>query len=480
MIINLHDLQVVGDDFSSSDETSGFSKGGFIGFFVVGEELLYGFVIFGLILICESKVFSNHDEGSLGEETNVFRLQVVDADIQEFSFVFEVEDGEVAHESGKGIGVLGLELGEDFRESGLGLSTVETNLEEGHKEGLHLGGIVSGESTNSADDFIKEIGLLDVDLAERGDDFDEFIASEGREDTADISEDVVVDGGVSGVEISESLEGLDNFGGVHSLVEIVIVGDEFSDDGNVEFVVLSDILRRDGLEDVGVQLLVTKVQEALDGFNIQISGGFKELSGESQNGGEGRQDSLGTSFGEVLLEGFQLLVDFSDNFFVFEDGRRGSLEDISEELGASVKTFIAGLGLFIDLSGIFSSEEVVIDQVHGVHEFEIRRDGSVGGFIDFVGLLGDVGSDLRSNAQSVESLDEAVNALESDFILVLFHNGHKFKEESVEFGFESVEFIYKFSVVLKARQDLSERNGFVVGVFDDVGEQEDLVNVDVF
>jgi hypothetical protein len=182
----------------------------------------------------------------------VFRLQVADADIQEFGFVFEVEDGEVAHESGEGGGVLGLELSEDFRESGLGLSTVETNSEESHKEGLHLGGIVSGESTNSADDFIKEIGLLDVDLAERGNNFNEFIASKGSEDTADIGEDVVVDGGVSGVEIGESLEGLDNFGGVHSLVEIVVVGDEFSDDGDVEFIVLSDVLRRDGLEDVGV------------------------------------------------------------------------------------------------------------------------------------------------------------------------------------------------------------------------------------
>jgi len=479
LIINLHDLQVVGDDFSSSDETSGFSEGGFIGFFVVGEELLYGFVIFGLILICESKVFRDHDEGSLGELTNVFGLQVGDADIQEFGFVFEVEDGEVAHESGEGAGVLGLELSEDFRESGLGLGTVETNLEESHKEGLHLGGIVSGERANFADDFIKEIGLLDVDLAERGNNFDEFIASEEGEDTANISEDVVVDGGVSGVEISESLEGLDNFGGVHSLVEIVIVGDEFSDDGNVEFVVSSDILRRDRLEDVGVQLLVTKVQEALDGFNIQISGGFKELRRESQSRGEGSQDSLGTSFREVLLEEFQLLVDFSDNFFVFEDRSRGSLEDISEELGASVETFIAGLGLFIDLSGIFSSEEVVIDQVHGVHEFEIRRDGSVGSLVDFVGLLGDERSDLRSNAQSVESLDEAVNALESNIILVLVHNGQELDEESVEFGFESVEFIYKFSIVLKARQDLSERNDFVVGVFDDVSEQEDLIDIDI-
>jgi hypothetical protein len=225
--------------------------------------------------------------------------------------------------------------------------------------------------------------------------------------------------------------------------------------------------------------LVAKVQEALDGFDIQVSGGFKELGGESQSGSEGGQDSLGTSFGEVLLEGFQLLVDFSDNFFVFEDGDRRSLEDISEELRASVKTFIAGLGLFIDLSGIFRSEEVVVDQVHGVHEFEIRRDGSIGGFIDFVGLLGDVGSDLRSNAQSVESLDEAVNALESDFILVLFHNGQELEEEFVEFGFESVEFIYKFFIVLKARQDLSERNDFVAGVFNDVGEQEGLVNIEM-
>ena len=435
-------------------------------------------MILGLILICESKIFSNQDEGSLGELANVFRLQVVDADIQEFSFVFEVEDGEVAHESSEGAGVLGLELLEDFRESGLGLSTVETNLEEGHKEGLHLGGIVSGERTNSADDFIEKIGLLDVDLAERGDNFNEFIASKGREDTADISEDVVVDGGVSGVEISESLEGLDNFRGVHSLVEIVVVGDEFSDDGNVEFVVLSDILGRDGLEDVGVELLVTEVQEALDGFNIQVSGGFEELSGESQSGGKSSQDSLGTSFSEVLLEGFQFLVDFTDNFFAFEEGSRGSLQDISEKLRASGKTFIAGLGLFIDLSGIFSSEEAVVDQVQSVHEFEIRRDGSVGGFIDFIGLLGDVGSDLRSNAQSVESFDEAVDALESDVVLVLFHDGQELEEESVEFGFESVEFIYKFSVVLKTRQDLSERNVFVVGVFDDVSEQEDLINVD--
>jgi hypothetical protein len=367
---------------------------------------------------------------------------------------------------------------EDFRESGFGLSTVETNSEEGHKEGLHLGGIMSGESADSTDDFIKEIGLLDVDFAEGVDNFNEFIASKGSEDTADISEDVVVDGGVSGVEVSESLEGLDNFRGVHSLVEIVVVGDEFSDDGNVEFVVLSDILRGDGLEDVGVQLLVTKVQEALDGFNIQVSGRFKELSGESQSGGKRSQDSLGTSFREVLLEGFQLLVDFSDNFFAFEDGRRGSLENISKELGASVKTFIAGLGFFIDLSGIFSSEEIVVDQVCGEHEFEVRRDGSIGGFIDFVGLLGNVGSDLRSDAQGVESLDETVDALESDIALILFHNGQELEEESVEFGFESVEFIYKFFIILKTRQDLSEGDLFVVGVFNDVGKQEGLIEVD--
>jgi hypothetical protein len=226
-------------------------------------------------------------------------------------------------------------------------------------------------------------------------------------------------------------------------------------------------------------LLVTKVQEALDGFNIQISGGFKELGGESQNGGKSSQDSLGTSFREVLLESFQLLVDFSDNFFVFKERRRGSLQDISKELGASVKTFSTGLGFFIDLSGIFNSEETIVDQVHCEHEFEIGRGGGIGGFIDLISLSGDERSNLRSNAQSIKSLDETVDALESDFVFVLFHNGNELEEEFVEFGFESVEFIYKLFVVLKTRQDSSERNGFGVGIFNNVGEQEDLVNVDI-
>jgi hypothetical protein len=381
----------------------------------------------------------------------MFRLQVADADVQELGFVFEVEDGEISQESKEISRVLGVELGEDFRESGLGLSTVETNLEEGQKEGLHLGVVVARESADLANDLIKEISLLDVDLGEGVDNFDEFISSKRSEDTADISKDVVVDGGVSGVEVSESLEGLDNFRGVHSLVEIVVVGDEFSDDGNVEFVVLSDILGRNGLEDVGVQLLVAEVQEALDGLDVQISIGFEELSGESQSSGKGSQDSLGTSFAEVLLEGFQLFVDFSNNFFVFKIGSGRFLEDISKDLGASVDTFIAGLGFFIDLSGIFSSEETVVDQVQSVHEFQIRRDVDVGGFIDFVGLLGDLGSNLRSNAQSVESLDETVDTLKSDFGLALFHDGQESEEELVEFSFESVEFNGEVFVILKAR-----------------------------
>jgi hypothetical protein len=451
LIVDFHDFQVVSDDFSSSDASSGFKESNLGEFFVLFEELLYGFVVFGLILICESEVFRNQDDGLLGELTNVFRLQVVDADVQELGFVFEVEDGEISQESKEISRVLGVELGEDFRESGLGLRAVETDLEEGQKEGLHLRVVVARESTDLADDFIKEISLLDVDLGEGVDNFDEFISSKGREDTADISKDVVVDGGVSGVEVSESLEGLDNFRGVHSLVEIVVVGDEFSDDGNVEFVVLSDILRRNGLEDVGVQLLVAEVQEALDGLDIQISRGFEELGGESQSGGKGGQDSLGTSFAEVLLEGFQLFVDFFNDFFAFKDGSGRSLEDISKDLGAIVDTFIARLGFFIDLSGIFSSEETVIDQVQSVHEFQIRGDVDVGGFIDFVGLLGDVGSDLRSNTQGVESLDETVDALESDFGLALFHDGQESEEELVEFSFESVEFNGEVFVILKAR-----------------------------
>jgi len=467
-------------DFSSSSATSRFKESNLGEFFVLFEELLYGFMIFGLILICESEVFRNQDDGLLGELTNVFRLQVVDADVQELGFVFEVKDGEISQESEEIARVFGVELGEDFRESSLGLRAVETDLEEGQKEGLHLRAVVGGESTDLADDFIKEISLLDVDLGEGVDNFDEFISSEGGEDSADISKDVVVDGGVSGVEVSESLEGLDNFRGVHSLVEIVVVGDEFSDDGNVEFVVLSDILGRNGLEDVRVQLLVTEVQEALDGLDVQISRGFEELGGESQSGGERVQDSLGTSFAEVLLEGFQLFVDFSNDFFVFNDIGRGSLEDISEDLGASVDTFIGGLGLFVDLSGIFSSEEAVIDQVQSIDEFQIRRDVDGGGFIDFVGLLGEEGSDLRSNTQGFESLDETVDALESDFGLAVFHDGEESEEELVEFSFESVEFYGEVFVILKAGQDLSERNVFSAGVFDDVSEQEDLVNVVLF
>jgi len=408
-------------------------------------------VIFGLILICESEIFRNKDDGLSGELTNIFRLQVVDADVQELGFIFEVEDGEVGQESKEISRVLGVELSEDFRESGLGLSTVETDLEEGQKEGLHLRSVVGRESADLADDFIKEISLLDVDFSEGVDNFDEFISSKRREDTADISKDVVVDGGVSGVEVSESLEGLDNFRGVHSLVEIVVVGDEFSDDGNVEVVVLSDVLRRNGLEDVGVQLLVTEVQEALDRLDVQISRGFEELSGESQSRGKRSQDSLGTSFAEVLLEGFQLFVDFSNDFFIFKDVGRGSLEDISKDLGASVDTFIARLGFFIDLSGIFSSEEAVIDQVQSIDEFQIRGDVDVGGFIDFVSLLGDVRSDLRSNTQGFESLDETVDALESDFSLALVHDGQESEEEFVEFSFESVEFNREVFVILKAR-----------------------------
>lgn len=408
-------------------------------------------MIFGLILICESEIFRNKDDGLSGELTNIFRLQVVDADVQELGFIFEVEDGEVGQESKEISRVLGVELSEDFRESGLGLSTVETDLEEGQKEGLHLRSVVGRESADLADDFIKEISLLDVDFSEGVDNFDEFISSKRREDTADISKDVVVDGGVSGVEVSESLEGLDNFRGVHSLVEIVVVGDEFSDDGNVEVVVLSDVLRRNGLEDVGVQLLVTEVQEALDRLDVQISRGFEELSGESQSRGKRSQDSLGTSFAEVLLEGFQLFVDFSNDFFIFKDVGRGSLEDISKDLGASVDTFIARLGFFIDLSGIFSSEEAVIDQVQSIDEFQIRGDVDVGGFIDFVSLLGDVRSDLRSNTQGFESLDETVDALESDFSLALVHDGQESEEEFVEFSFESVEFNREVFVILKAR-----------------------------
>lgn len=408
-------------------------------------------MIFGLILICESEIFRNKDDGLSGELTNIFRLQVVDADVQELGFIFEVEDGEVGQESKEISRVLGVELSEDFRESGLGLSTVETDLEEGQKEGLHLRSVVGRESADLADDFIKEISLLDVDFSEGVDNFDEFISSKRREDTADISKDVVVDSGVSGVEVSESLEGLDNFRGVHSLVEIVVVGDEFSDDGNVEVVVLSDVLRRNGLEDVGVQLLVTEVQEALDRLDVQISRGFEELSGESQSRGKRSQDSLGTSFAEVLLEGFQLFVDFSNDFFIFKDVGRGSLEDISKDLGASVDTFIARLGFFIDLSGIFSSEEAVIDQVQSIDEFQIRGDVDVGGFIDFVSLLGDVRSDLRSNTQGFESLDETVDALESDFSLALVHDGQESEEEFVEFSFESVEFNREVFVILKAR-----------------------------
>ena len=128
-----------------------------------------------------------------------------------------------------------------------------------------------------------------------------FVSLEVREESAEVTQEIVIDVGRSGTKLGEFSKNLDDFLGSESLVVIGIIVDKFSDERIVELIAKSDLFRRNGIQDTHVSLVVSESDELLQALYILVFMGDQELRREAEDEGEGVEDVSGVGVRKLLV-----------------------------------------------------------------------------------------------------------------------------------------------------------------------------------
>ena len=145
---------------------------------------------------------------------------------------------------------------------------VVAGSEERKDDLSNAGVIMGGVLVDLAQDFIEEVSLLDIQPAEGGDDFAVLFRFERVEDSADIGEDVVIDGWVSSSALGELLEHSHDLSARKLFIVISIIVDQLSHEWHIEIVLVFDLVNWKSIHEPNIETLVSKTDELLDRLYI--------------------------------------------------------------------------------------------------------------------------------------------------------------------------------------------------------------------